>query len=444
MNKDIFGGNTALREMWMSGLTNGVREGLDNHFLFAMATQADPDNKTIFMVIRKHKPNINATGVQNPGFYISIDGLKMLAFCELIDTELEVSLHDTETFSEEDMRRALPFISDAMRAHITQKVTVTTPDGPKQVSIIAEDKIVKNSEFTYGVYPPLVKEILGAHFCDVAMPRNEIMSTLKKLEEGAMGSRRSLAAKLDVVCQFIGYVLTFRVVNGKVQFLVYKRTKKNNEEQLISVFSLAVGGHGENEDFQDYMSFAAGARFDETSPLKPTGIMDLFESIDRSTRREVEQEVGFYGPHVGGEVNITESVIRTLAPVGFVRNSKEEQLGYMGNNHFGLVYLQEAPAETRFEMLEDHNEAVAWVDASLLESVMFRRAYMTGREKTEFPKGDIIYSVNMDRTEDGSVEAVDEVLLAALVTDDFEPWSQYIAHNLQPLVDRILSRGVEQ
>ena len=266
------------------------------------------------------------------------------------------------------------------------------------MGIIAKSNVEKHSEFTYGVHPATVEAVLGLNVCRLAMEEGQVHAVLRELEYGVMGARRSLIAKFDLLRQYIGYGLSYRIVvndqsERSVQLAVYKRNKTNGEGQLSSVLSLGIGGHGEHYDFVSKL--AQG----EDESLEETGIKDLVESIDASFLRECAEEIEFF---VDDRQIYDYSA--TSRAVGFVLDTKPEQLGYVGNHHFGVVYVTEVPAMASFQMTESNNDAVCW--ASVVDL------------KLHLQHGNQI---------DGPTHAA------------FEPWSRMIIEQLDGLEEMLLS-----
>jgi predicted NUDIX family phosphoesterase len=265
------------------------------------------------------------------------------------------------------------------------------------MAVVTRACIEKGSEFTYGVHPSFIQELLGLDFCRVGMQKGEVIDILKQLEKGVMGGRRALIAKLDLLRQAIGYGLTYRVVMvegvRQLQFAVYKRNKVNGEGQLVMVLSLGKGGHVEHKDFEDHL-------LSDNGDLDNTGVMDLYETIDYSFLREYVEEIRV----LLGELDVTTQLINSRRPVGFVHDTLPDQVGYVGNHHFGVVYVVEAPHDATFEMTEPQNDAVAWASIKDLEM--------------HLKNGDQI---------DGPTYA------------PFEVWSKMIIQNIKPLEELLLA-----
>lgn len=265
------------------------------------------------------------------------------------------------------------------------------------MAVVTRACIQKHSEFTYGVHPSFIEELLGLNVCRIGMQKGEVVDILKQLEHGAMGARRALIAKLDLLRQAIGYGLTYRVVlvDGvrQLQFAVYKRNKLSNEGQLSMMLSLGVGGHVEHKDFEDHL-------LSDNGDLDNTGVMDLYETIDYSFLREYVEEIKV----LLGQLIIGTQLINSRRPVGFVHDTLPDKPGYVGNHHFGVVYVVEAPADATFEMSEELNDAVCWAGVKDLEM--------------HLKNGDQI---------DGPTYA------------QFEVWSKMIIENIKPLEELLLA-----
>ena len=239
-------------------------------------------------------------------------------------------------------------------------------------------KLAKNSEFTYGVHKDVLADVAPDNAFTI-MAQADLLVALKHLDQGVMGSVRALNHLKELLRQGIAYGLTYRVSTDPVypilgagslkpviQFAVYKRNKRNNEGQLTSKLSLGAGGHIEGDDISYHL-----LRLENSDEVIPTGNIDMLETIDDSFVREYVEEVKLATPE-GNDLTsaiLGASSATGFQKVGFVMDSKPEP-GYVGNIHFGVVYVQEAPAQVAsFEMREPQNEAVAWATAEELQTL---------------------------------------------------------------------------
>jgi len=442
-------GNPQLKDAWFAGLRTELAENVNMKRTFTLKTKAKPDELSTFMVIFPMRRFVPGGYVYpSTAFWISADGLEPLVQCRLPETSKDISLEvvmlNVAVFCEDDLRAAMKDIMTIITQFVkndwegdtlTNKIP-TTPEKDRLVTLIAKSEVPAKAEFTLGVHAPFVTEVLAPHFCDVGMEKAEVLKRLKVLERAAMGGRREYIAKNDLVRQLIAYGLVFRVREGKVEFLVYKRNKLNGEKQMVSVFSIAIGGHAEPiPDFMDYMSYDDSNVTDaRDTQVTHTNIMDLHTTTDASYHREGPEEVTIYQ----GDVDVTAQVMKTGTPVGFVCDSSDVQ-GFVGNSHFGIVYAAEAPSNATFEMNEPNLDEVAWLDHDTLVDLIFARAHVKGLAEVQFPCGDILNVANVSLL--GNKTDLDAPEYKQFLEGDFEPWSQYIIHNLHNLVDRIQSRA---
>lgn len=445
-------GNQQLKDAWFAGLRTELAENVDMKRTFTLKTKAKPDELSTFMVIFPMRRFVPGGYVYpSTAFWISADGLEPLVRCRLPesskDISLEVVMLNVEVFCEDDLRAAMKDIMAIINQFVkndwegdtlTNKIP-TTPEKDRLVTLIAKSVVPAKAEFTLGVHAPFVTEVLAPHFCDLSMEKGEVLKRLKVLERGAMGGRREYIAKNDLVRQLIAYGLTFRITPAdEIQFMIYKRNKKNGEKQMVSVFSLAIGGHAEViPDYADYMAYDdANVTDARDTAVAHTNIMDLYSTTDRSFHREGPEEVTYYQ----GDVDVTAGVMASATPIGFVCDSSDTQ-GFVGNSHFGIVYLTEAPGNATFEMNEINNDSVGWATAEQLVEILFLRARRKEQEKLVFPVGDIICEASVEATVlDGLTNPEEMIVDEQFLENDFEPWSQYIIHNLRPLVERIRNR----
>lgn len=227
------------------------------------------------------------------------------------------------------------------------------------------DKTEKNSEFTFGVHGPSLLKVAPDNAFTLVAP-DGLKTKLRELDKAVMGSVRALNNEFELLRQGIVYGLTYRIDRQsgapRLLFAVYKRNKKNNEDQLISKLSLGSGGHIEPDDESVHLIHDK-----ETDTLVPTAALDFREMLDTNFVREYVEEVSITTPEHG---DITEGLLGNASVngfqyAGFVMDSKPEA-GYVGNVHFGVVAAIEAPFEAAFEMKEPQNEAVAWASAEEL------------------------------------------------------------------------------
>ena len=438
-----------LLQEWLKGLDVGVRETINLTDVFSMKTVAKPDKKSVFVLIVPHRRfNHSLAPYPDGEFYISSDGQARLAICtvghdvnNMMQPIVNVILSNPTVFGEEDVANALPLITPILKRMASsewesyQLISQPRYEKEKLVSLIPKSEVPAKGEFTLGVHAPFVTEVLAKHFCDANMEKSEVLKRLAVLERAAMGGRREYIAKLDLVRQLIAYGLVFRVREGKVEFMVYKRNKLNGEKQMVSVFSIGIGGHAEVvDDFADYMAFEEKDGVLDARPdnLSSTNVMDLYGTTDKSYHRESPEEVTIYQ----GDVDVTAGVFMTGTPIGFVCDSSDVQ-GFVGNSHFGIIYAAEAPSNATFEMNEPNLDEVAWLDHDTLVDLLFARAYVKGQQVLNFPCGDVMLEAGVS-VRDRSM--LDKPEYKQFLEGDFEPWSQYIIHNLHNLVDRILSR----
>jgi len=415
---------------WLSGLRDDVVTYLDTGWTVTFTTKAKPDEETPFILY----PSGN--GKYPDRIRISHDGVEMLGWISPHKVEGEsaifnVLVNENPILCADDIGNNMDKILGAVKRmvenpHNNPPVSLT-PEKEAPMSA-QETPVVKagKPEFTLGVYPPIVNSVLGEHYCNINLAGKESADMLTQLNLGAMGGRRELLAKLDLVCQLIGYGLHFRVRNGDIEFMVYKRNKKNkdSEKQLTSVFSLGTGGHAEaHKDF--FGLFANGVR---------TAEMDVAQTAFVSSHRESLEEIRVT---LNGE-DITHDVAQTANIQGFVRDSQRQQ-GYVGNHHFGVVMSHLVPDGAEVELIEPNNEFVGWYTAQQLITALFLQP--RAREvnnRVAFVDGDK-QSIIHPKTEDGWWLDTPDQIDVQLVDWDFEPWSAYIIPHLGLWADNYLT-----
>lgn len=236
--------------------------------------------------------------------------------------------------------------------------------------------LAKNAEFTYGVHKDVLAEIVPDNAFTM-LPQLALQDALKKLDEGVMGSVRALNHRLELLRQGIAYGLTYKFELSldqqvRLLFAVYKRNKRNNEGQLSSKLSLGAGGHIEGDDVSYHL-----IRPENSDAVTTSSAIDMLETLDDSYIREYSEEVSL-GNAAGSDLTsavlgVASSVATGFHRVGFVMDSQPEP-GYVGNIHFGVVYVLDASNEVvSFEMREPQNEAIAWASAEdLLNDPLFQ------------------------------------------------------------------------
>lgn len=250
-------------------------------------------------------------------------------------------------------------------------------------------ELKKNAEFTYGVHSAVLAEVVADNAFTLMEP-NTVTNVLKHLDQGVMGSVRALNARLQLLRQAIGYGLTYKVdssthypiegvdsIGPRLLFAVYKRNKTNNEGQLTMKLSLGAGGHVEGDDLSYHV-----LRSENSDEVVTTPAIDILETIDDSYLREYVEEVLLESldGHDMSEAVLGASKAMGYQKLGFVMDSQEDNPGYVGNIHFGVVYALEAPNDVAcFEMREPQNDAVAWASVKDLHGGM-----LLGYELIEF------------------------------------------------------------
>lgn len=435
-----------LLQTWLAGLRADIRETINLKRVLKLKMATPPHQLAYFLLIVPYTRFNHSLAPYPQGvFHISADGQTPIATIKPQHgpegVTITYTLEDPTVFTGEDVANAMPLIDAILQQMAAEDFEgdrfISQPryEKEKLVSLIPKSEVPAKGEFTLGVHAPFVTEVLAKHFCDVGMEKNEVLRRLKVLERAAMGGRREYIAANDLVRQLIAYGLVFRIREGKVEFLVYKRNKLNGEKQMVSVFSIAIGGHAEPfPDFVDYMAYEEQDGIADARPdnLTHTNVMDLYGTAELSYHREGPEEVTIYK----GDEDVTSEVMKTGTPIGFVCDSSDVQ-GFVGNSHFGIIYAAEAPSNATFEMNEPNLDEVAWLDHDTLVDLLFARAYVKGQQVLNFPCGDIMLEAGVS-VRDRSV--LDKPEYKQFLEGDFEPWSQYIIHNLHNLVDRILSR----
>ncbi|MNM18512.1 hypothetical protein D3C81_288050 [compost metagenome] len=223
-------------------------------------------------------------------------------------------------------------------------------------------QVEKGAEFTYGVHGPSLLEFVPDNDAVIMHPAIAT-DVLQQLDKCLMGSVRSLNEKHGLLRQGIAYMLPWtRNAEGQIMFLVYCRKKTNNEGQLALKLSLAPGGHIEKDDLEYYY-----VRPGNDDQLLETPVLDHLAILGNNLRRELQEEVHFHGP--SREDNIGLHAASHAQPCGFVMDSKPEH-GYVGNIHFGALYVVPVPRDTAFNMKEKHNEGQGWFTADQLRAVV--------------------------------------------------------------------------
>lgn len=220
-------------------------------------------------------------------------------------------------------------------------------------------EVQKGAEFTYGVHGPSLAELAPDNAATIMHP-SIAEECLRQLDGAVMGSVRSLNEKFGLLRQGIAYALPWtRNEAGEIMFLVYCRRKINNEGQLAMKLSLAPGGHIEKDDLEYHY-----VRPDALGDLVETPIIDHLATLASNLQRELWEEVHFLGED---PKEISSYAARFAQPCGIVNDSQPEH-GYVGNIHFGALYLAPIPQRTLFEMKEKHNVAVGWLTAAQLKA----------------------------------------------------------------------------
>lgn len=221
-------------------------------------------------------------------------------------------------------------------------------------------QVEKGAEFTYGVHGPSLARFVPDNEATIQHPAIA-SDVLQQLDKALMGSVRSLNEQFALLRQGIAYMLPWtRNINGDIMFLVYCRKKRNNEGQLAMKLSLAPGGHIEKDDLEYYYT-QPGAE----GKLIETPVLNHLSMLGNNLQRELNEEVRFIG--LGEDDNIGINAAAHAQPCGFVMDSQPNH-GYVGNIHFGALYLVPVPCQTSFNMKEAHNQAVGWLTAEKLRS----------------------------------------------------------------------------
>lgn len=257
-------------------------------------------------------------------------------------------------------------------------------------------KLEKNSEFTYGLHTPSLARLVADNRATIMDPP-DVTGILGQLDNAVMGSVRSLNNEFQLFRQGIAYGLPFKILDtGEVVFLVYCRTKKNNEQQLSQKLSLAPGGHIERDDLNYHI-----LQDEDRDPIL-TPAIDLLTTMRANLIRELREEVIFHSEEVGGNVNY--KIGTGAQPIGFVMDSIPEDNKYVGNIHFGAIYAIPVPNnDTTFVMPEECNDAVGWKSAVELID------HITG------------------------ASSIDE----SVIDVEFEPWSRMIIERIGEVVGMI-------
>lgn len=236
------------------------------------------------------------------------------------------------------------------------------------------DTLPKHGEFTYGINRSVVSAVIKNNAFTIATP-TEVEEIFIQLDEGVMGSRRSLNNDKELFRQGIGYLIPYRFTTEdykpKLKFMVYKRTKANVDGGIVDKFSLGAGGHIETCDTELHS-------YIENNEALVSQVIDFRSTLENSMVREFSEEVGCYA---GDNTSITESFLGASSSgpsgIGFVMDGKTTK-GYVGNIHFGAVYCIELPEEiTRVNMLEPQNELVGFFGVDEL-------THMLGNKNAEF------------------------------------------------------------
>jgi predicted NUDIX family phosphoesterase len=282
--------------------------------------------------------------------------------------------------------------------------------------------LAKNSEFTYGVHKDVLAEVAPDNAFTM-LDQGVLISALKHLDQGVMGSVRALNHKLQLLRQAIAYGLTYKVETTdecrlRLLFAVYKRNKTNGEGRLSSKLSLGAGGHIEGDDVSYHT-------IHDNDELIPTSAIDMLETIDDSYIREYIEEV-LLATRDG--LDLTAGIVGAantvgFQKVGFVMDSSPEP-DYVGNIHFGVVYALDASNEVAsFEMREPQNDAVAWASVDdLLNDPMFSNPETPFEPWSQMIVGQIkaleAYILSTFHNVDGTTREVPEEPVIATTTVD--------------------------
>jgi predicted NUDIX family phosphoesterase len=230
----------------------------------------------------------------------------------------------------------------------------------------------KGSEFTYGVHARSVLGLVKDNKATIMEPA-EAASVLEKMSGMLMGSVRSLNDTYELLRQGIAYTLPFKLHEGKLHFLVYKRTKRNNEGRLAEKLSLAPGGHIEGRDLSYYMID------DGTGLMVESDTICWGDTLMRNMTRELCEEVDFtskYFEHTERHIGLMASA--GAKAIGFVMDSKPE-IGFVGNTHIGIIHAAQVPSDAGFVMKDEYNTSVGWMIAEdLLDHVLGKKSLADG------------------------------------------------------------------
>jgi len=230
-------------------------------------------------------------------------------------------------------------------------------------------KVAKNSEFTYGVHSGKLAELVPDNTATI-LSGADSERILKELDGAMMGSVRALNNELELLRQGIAYGLPFsRNAEGEVVFLTYCREKINTEAQLSMKLSLAPGGHIERYDLGYY-----GVVSETSVELsEPTAVIDHTTTVRNNLTREFLEEVELLREEKIGSLSSLELALSTINdhsyPCGFVMDSKPGEK-YVGNIHFGALFLIPIPQNTGFKMKEEVNKEVGWLTIDQLKQTL--------------------------------------------------------------------------
>lgn len=240
--------------------------------------------------------------------------------------------------------------------------------------------VTKGSEFTYGVHARSLRGLIKDNEATIMHP-GRAQQCLEDMDGMIMGSVRKLNDQFELLRQGIAYTLVFKVDHkGEVLFLVYKRTKRNGEGRLAEKLSLAPGGHIEGCDLAYYKQPIGDGKYMKSDTI------DWSKTMTKNLGRELREEVQFKSPpfeRLGRDLGIM--IPETAKPIGFVMDSRVE-IGYVGNTHFGAIFVTSAPSDASFSMKEECNTSIGWVGAQALTSHLYTRDALASGEngKTKF------------------------------------------------------------
>lgn len=230
----------------------------------------------------------------------------------------------------------------------------------------------KGSEFTYGVHARSVLGLIKDNKATIMEPAGAA-EVLAKMDSMLMGSVRSLNDTYELLRQGIAYTLPFKLHEGKLYFLVYKRTKRNNEGRLAEKLSLAPGGHIEGRDLSYYMVDGGDGKAVESDTICWS------DTLRRNMTRELCEEVDFtskYFEHTERHIGLMAATAATA--IGFVMDSKPE-IGFVGNTHIGVIYGVQVPTDAGFIMKDEYNTSVGWMTGEdLLDHVLGKKSLSDG------------------------------------------------------------------